>query len=819
MEQLGKITVMHRITPLIAATAFLVFNSPYGHAADATAAEFAVTDNVVQKQVTPSGFNLEIDLYRPWVEPPKINVWSPLPNPEPIEVRMKGVASGGGDTYLEDAFIPGKDWGLSFFNTARDGFYDGGTVQIVRITDGKAQVVRTATIKSSESGEASSPNRLTFTESGPAIQAGDEYIISVRRTGVSSANFRPAEINPAFRWWGFDPKSGSKSRMDLDDTTAAPEGGSTASFKVTFAGADNFETQWLSQKAAGLKSGAKYVFRAWMKQDGLPEGEVNLKLGSLAEQKLKVSGEWQLFEVEFEGAPPKTVVEKIALTPAGPGTLWIDNMLVYEKGKTAPFEFYPEAVENLKALKPGFVRIWALQTNKGFGGGLLAGIRNPWGAPLRMDERGAEQATAVSLHKLLEVTREVGAQPWIVTSTLFTVEEQKALMEYLAGPPDSPYGKLRAELGQTAPWTDVFSRILIEYGNEAWNPAFSPQNYTGRPEDYGAVAQLAFEAMASSPYFNKSKIGFVLNGWVTQTDLKHGFGPRAATTCPLASYVGVAPYIGGWDVAGTVAGGTDQTGQLELMMAARRLHAKAMNDAVEAVLALNAERTSPIQNVVYEGGPGYSLPAPGKPVNPVEEARGKSLATALSYFDHTLNNIALGFGPQQFYKFNIGDYWASHTISWQPHASTLGLKLLNEHAKGAMLETKTISTPTTDLPTTEIIKERVDQRTKEVTEIKRPLPAISGIPLVQCFAFRDGKTLSLAILSLQPSGDTKTTITLPAAPAGPMKKRTLNGPSALSTNIEAEEVKISDSEVTPQGQKIELDIPPHSLTVVSGKIP
>lgn len=50
-----------------------------------------------------------------------------------------------------------------------------------------------------------------------------------------------------------------------------------------------------------------------------------------------------------------------------------------------------------------------------------------------------------------------------------TLDEMKGFMEYLGSPPDTGWGRLRAELGHPKPWTETFTGINIEFGNELYN--------------------------------------------------------------------------------------------------------------------------------------------------------------------------------------------------------------------------------------------------------------------------------------------------------------------------------------------------------------
>ena len=76
-------------------------------------------------------------------------------------------------------------------------------------------------------------------------------------------------------------------------------------------------------------------------------------------------------------------------------------------------------------------------------------------------------------------------------------------MEYLGGPPDTPYGRLRTELGHPQPWTKTLGAIHVEFGNEAWNNAgpYQVGGYNG--EDYWKDLIAAAKA---SPYYTPKVI-------------------------------------------------------------------------------------------------------------------------------------------------------------------------------------------------------------------------------------------------------------------------------------------------------------------------
>ena len=776
-------------------------------------ASFTVGQAVAAPAAPRVGFNFHTQLFLPWNEEPDFNLWNAMGAFEPASVRATGTISSGDATSFTIAPDDSNSGGLHNFNLVKDGFWDGATATIYREEGGKFRVLREGVVKTSKLGGfgrfPDAPDVITLAETGPAIGKGDQVLLSTVKSEFSGAQIRPLENDPngVFDFIQADKKSGAV--QTLDTASHAPEGGSTASLKTRFARAGSLEQQWLNNREgwARLHPGKPYVWRGWLRQSGLADGRVKVELGSLASETFEVTNNWKLVEVEFVGAPPQKPGEPIRLSVSGAGTLWLDNMAVYEK--TLPLgAIYPDQLAKMKAIAPGSMRMWALQNNTDFGVSLDAGLGGMWSAPSQLTTRRIEPKDSVGLHQMLEVCAQLGSDPWIISSTRFTPAEQRDLVEYLAGPATSPYGKKRAQMGRTAPWTETFDKIYLEIGNETWNNSFKTQGFAFQPERYGAFAQMMFDAMKSSPHFDADKFSFIVNGWATQADIK-GFGAKAAANAPDADYFDLAPYLGGgWDVGGEFAG--DVTDEFALFN--HRGHAAALRAAHQAAEQLSKGRAKPLGVAMYETGPGYSLPGPGKPIDAKEQGRGKSLGLALAYFDQVLQAQSLGFGPVSFFYYGKGDYWKSHAEDGRPHATWLGLELLNKRATGPMLRVETAQTVLADLAPTTQVRELPGGKQRV-----RKIDGVRDVPAVQLHAFRDGDKFALVMLSLRPEGQTPVTVKLPFAVAGDVTIETLSGPSIASTNIERDEITVSRA-TREIGRDFEFGLPPHSMVVVSGTI-
>jgi alpha-L-arabinofuranosidase len=98
------------------------------------------------------------------------------------------------------------------------------------------------------------------------------------------------------------------------------------------------------------------------------------------------------------------------------------------------------------------------------------------------------------LQEFLQLSEWLGAEPWFVVPTTFSVTDASNLIEYLAGASSTPYGSKRAARGHPNPWSTSFTKIPLEFGNEAWNGVFKG-GAIEYPEPYGQRAQTIFGAM------------------------------------------------------------------------------------------------------------------------------------------------------------------------------------------------------------------------------------------------------------------------------------------------------------------------------------
>jgi len=218
----------------------------------------------------------------------------------------------------------------------------------------------------------------------------------------------------------------------------------------------------------------------WAKaKDGTPTLKIAADREYGESRDLKPSGEWTKYEETLivdkvpEPKGPKDNPHLLFLFEARGGDVLIDDVEIWMDGDTNPTAFRDDVVEMLRRYNPGPIRYLQM------GGSTLDNTIAP---PLRSHSFTSRRGDRVgpyqrhgrhpySLHQLYELCEHLGAEPWYTLPGTLSKDEMAKLMEYLAAPADMGYGKKRAEMGHPTPWTEVFERIHVEFGNEAWNNA------------------------------------------------------------------------------------------------------------------------------------------------------------------------------------------------------------------------------------------------------------------------------------------------------------------------------------------------------------
>ena len=282
----------------------------------------------------------------------------------------------------------------------------------------------------------------------------------------------------------------------------------------------------------------------WVKTlSGSPELTVKADRGWGESESVPLTGEWgkQRLRIKVDGVPePKDEKDNphlLFVMEVTGGEVLLDDVELWMEGDQNPTVFRDDCVAALKSYQPGVLRYLQM------GGNTLDNCLQP---PLRahsfasmrsskVSPTGQHSKSPYSLHEMYELCEYLGCQPWYCLPGTISQQEISDFMEYLGGSVDTKYGKLRADLGHPRPWTEVFSQIHVEFGNEAWNNAGPYQVGGFNGPDYWTDL---IDTARKSPHFESCVI-FHAGGQAANSYLNE----RLMRNTANADRFSVAPYI------------------------------------------------------------------------------------------------------------------------------------------------------------------------------------------------------------------------------------------------------------------------------------
>ncbi len=194
--------------------------------------------------------------------------------------------------------------------------------------------------------------------------------------------------------------------------------------------------------------------------------------GPLVYRQLTPSPVWQQIVIDFVGRDdgPASTLE-LRFVAAGSGRVLLDDVQLSPRDGVAG-EFRRPVLDALRVLRPGLLRDWQGTQGSTLENRLAAEFAR------RVTRSSAHPDGAVfeySLPGFLDLCRSLDASPWIVGPTTFSDAEWRALARTLAA---------------RAP-ADRFSEVVVEFGNENWNPLSRAAGIPD-PARHGAAAGRAF---------------------------------------------------------------------------------------------------------------------------------------------------------------------------------------------------------------------------------------------------------------------------------------------------------------------------------------
>lgn len=227
-----------------------------------------------------------------------------------------------------------------------------------------------------------------------------------------------------------------------------------------------------------------YRLELYLRQEGLTNNSVHVWLSGLDSKTTghtveKVGSSWEKHQFVFvTGQSNQRSEIWLNLGFAGQGSLWLDQVW-FGSTQDEPDSLPLSLNEQLSEIKPEVLRLdfvpigvpgmgdhsWLYPEGGGrrlsaFSASEAAGSETaPLSGAFTMSWQERE------LHNLgaaLKISRQVNADPWLVVDAMVTDIEIFHLIEYIAGPPTSEYGKIRSAQGAVGRWSDQLDRIYLE---------------------------------------------------------------------------------------------------------------------------------------------------------------------------------------------------------------------------------------------------------------------------------------------------------------------------------------------------------------------
>ena len=571
-----------------------------------------------------------------------------------------------------------------------------------------------------------------------------------------------------------------------------------------------FVPMWGSQ----ADQNGTWRIQLWAKaQAGTPAFTIEVKGAENA--VLEPTGEWQRHDLALDVAGLNSMEEhvEVRLVAEG-GDVLVDDVVIWkEEDSRNPTAFRDPMVDLLKRLRPGVLRHLQM------GGSNLANNLKPrleqmgwtrrWGNLVK-GARNSARTYAFNMHDYYGLCEYVNADPWYCLPGTLHVEEIPLLMEYLGAPPDVGFGKVRAELGHPEPWTEVFDRIYIEFGNEAWNPGgYATGSYNGPDHWRDMIA-----AGKASPYCTPNVV-WVAGGQAGSSGLT---GRIAKDWVPNADMVAIAPYL---------MNGVRQQ-YMEHLTTDDALFRWVFGYTIKRVLEPGGRVSSNYEAIqgtgkelsTYEHQFHLTNPRPGNEGAVPMETR-KKMFTSLGGGLNILNDCLLmmrecGIRTQCLFNLNQKGFFGIPLWGFVP-----GINVQDQRYRPLFLAEEIINKVIGgDMLRTEHAGARSTFTARGVFEdSRREIGTYEDIPVLWSYAFRDGRRRGLVLFNLDTEAERPVRLEFPGQVRGDRAQIWWLSADSITASNEYDnpepQVEIEESELPDFESGRTIVMPPHSMVGIT----
>ncbi|HWE53386.1 MAG TPA: hypothetical protein VG273_26570 [Bryobacteraceae bacterium] len=696
-------------------------------------------------------------------------------------------ASGSATTCVDDDAV--SAW--------PDGFWSHAAFEIF-FGNARGRKGTIATYKAAGKGVGGT---FTLSGAGASPASGDYMIVRMNVPGNGTAG-----------WWLKTTGNAAikTNRSDLPPDTA---GRQTAAVRASSAKDSATLSAYFDSHAGKSFLLLSGTFQLSFKAKGLAGSKavgVILKRNGLAEylnETVQLTGSWATYNLTFAASETGSAQQSVALQFAtvGQDSFLLDDVSLTQTDSdpSNTTAFRDGVVNTLQTLQPGTLRLWA--------GQLGDTLDNLIAEPNGRQRSGylawftRQEDISYGLHEFLQLCAAIGAEPWFVIPSTFSLRDAANLIEYLAGPDSTPYGTKRAARGNAQPWTEVFSRIHLEFGNEAWNGQFKGGSIE-YPAPYGKRAQAIFAAMRGSTFYQRNVFDLILGGQAVSA-------PRnldIQNNCNNNDSFTIAPYM-----MNTVDSFTSTEALFGSTFAEPEAYFSSAGTAegvTGGLVRLNqkalANSSHPVPLTVYE----INLSTlSGSITQAALNSYVSSLGAGLAVADGMLQMMRHGVLLQNLWnlsQYNFARPDKKNAFLWgavidfdvmnRRRPQYLALQLINEAIgkDAALLQTiQSGADPTWNQPLVNTVR-------------------LAGAHYLQSYAFSSGTAYSLIVLNLHRTDSLPVTFSGPNAPSGTVQAEMLTSASPSDTNEEADVVHINGETLEP-GSTQPLLLPPNSMTLLT----
>jgi hypothetical protein len=677
-------------------------------------------------------------------------------------------------------------WPASFFAGAQASFIYG------------AANGETATVTASTAPSAGAGVTISFASLAKSPAVGDYVVVRMAVPG-----------NPQAGWWT-TASGGAAFAADSTDLSPETPGKQALAIVASNAGQSATVSSYFdsTQGRSFLQLQGTYTLSFRAKGiGGNNQLAVNISRGTsptptqLLSKTLTLTNSWQDYSYTFSAAESGSVGTVGLTFTVNGASIYLDDVALTEApAANNPTVFRNDVVSTLQSLNPGIIR-YMDPANWG------SSIDNVLAVPFARVRAGSsawystQTQIPIGLHDFLVLCQTVGAEPWYTLPPSMSTQEMSNLMDYLGGSTSTVYGAKRAALGQTAPWSTVFSTIHLEIGDEVWNGA-NGGSIMVNPTAYGTWSGELYTAAHASPSFAPSVFDLVVNGWAAVPY----FNQNVLASSSNYNSIDVAPYL-----FNTFNDASSNEAIFGPMFAQPELYSSTTGGQMQAQAVTAAGASHPANLNVYESNLSANQ---GSVSQAAVESAVPSVGAGIAAVDNML--LALrDLGVKNQTMFALGGYinkFVNPAVSNEvtPLWGTV-VDMGNGNVRRPTFLAEQLAN-TAILPTMLTTNQTGANPTWNQPASTNDNIALNGAHYIQSFAFSNGTTGSVLVLNLNRTQALPISFAGANAPIGNVTVQTLTSTNITDGNENGPVVSTSTTSQTLTANQV-VTLPPFSMTV------